>query len=105
MGSTGAGKGELIGNGLPHLTRYITTHDPSTSKAMVHSKDPAPWTVFDGQAIRFSAIYTTSEFPTSLNGDKDINDHEEVMASGKLGLVNPRGTVYRVADFGPGHKL
>lgn len=104
MGSTDARNSEQIDNGLPHLTRYITTHDPSTGKAIVHSKDPAPWTIFDGQSIGFSVMYTTSEFPTSLNDDKDIKDHEKVMASGKLGLVNPRGTVCRVVDFGPGHK-
>jgi quercetin dioxygenase-like cupin family protein len=104
MGSSGAANGGQIENGLPHLTRYITTHDPSTGKAIVHSKDPAPWTIFGNQTIGFSVMYTTSEFPTSLNDDKDIKDHEKVMASGKLGLVNPRGTVCRVVDFGPGHK-
>ena len=52
----------------------------------------------------FAVMYTTSEFPTSLSDDKDIKEHEKVTASGKLGLVNPRGTVCRVVDFGPGHK-
>ena len=103
MGSKAPNSGEQIQNGLPQLTRFITTHDASTGKAIVHSKDSAPWTTYDDQTVGFSVMYTTSEFPASLNDDKDINDHERVVASGKLGLVNPRGTVCRVVDFAPGH--
>jgi quercetin dioxygenase-like cupin family protein len=104
MDSRGALDGTQIDNGLPHLTRFITAHDPSTGKAIVHSKDPARWSTFDDQTVGFSVMYTTSEFPTSLNDDKDIKDHDKTMAAGKLGLVNPRGTVCRVVDFGPKHK-
>jgi quercetin dioxygenase-like cupin family protein len=104
MASNSASESEQIPNGLRHLTRFITTHDPSTGKAIVHSKGHAPWTTYDNQTMGFSVMYTTSEFPISLNDDKDLKDHENVMASGKLGLVNPRGTVCRVVDFGPGHK-
>lgn len=104
MGSSNVSYSEQIPNALPHLTRFITTHDPSNGKAIVHSKDPATWTTYDDQTMGFSVMYTTSEFPISLNDDQDIKDHERVTASGKLGLVNPRGTVCRVVDFGPKHK-
>lgn len=104
MGSSNVSYSEQIPNGLPHLTRFITTHDPSNGNAIVHSKDPATWTTYDDQTMGFSVMYTTSEFPISLNDDQDIKDHERVIASGKLGLVNPRGTVCRVVDFGPKHK-
>ena len=93
-----------IANGLPQLTRIITTHDPSTGKAIVHSAAAAPWTTYDEQSVGFSVMYTTSTFPASLTSDADIADHEAVVASGKLGLVNPRGTVCRVVDFGPGRE-
>ena len=39
--------------------------------------------------------------PTDLNNDADIKQHEQVAASGKLGLVNPNGTVARFVDFAP----
>ena len=104
MASDTASPSQQIPNGLPILTRFITTHDSSTGKAIVRSKDSASWTTFDDQTMGFAVMYTTSEFPTSLNDDKDVKEHEKVMAAGKLGLVNPRGTVCRVVDFGPGHK-
>lgn len=36
-----------------------------------------------------------------MNNDIDITTHEFVMESGKLGLVNPNGSVCRMVDFGP----
>ncbi|KIW97742.1 uncharacterized protein Z519_01326 [Cladophialophora bantiana CBS 173.52] len=46
-------------------------------------------------------LYTTSEFPSDLNDDKDIKLHEEMKASGKLNIVQPHGTVIRIVNFGP----
>jgi hypothetical protein len=50
----------------------------------------------------FNVIYTTSSFPASLNSDADITTHDALLSSGKLGLVNPGGTVCRIVDFAPG---
>lgn len=54
--------------------------------------------------MAFNVIYTTSQFPADLNNDKDIKTHDQVTSSGKLGLVNPNGTVCRVVDFAPGYE-
>jgi len=48
--------------------------------------------------------YTTSEFPPSLNDDKDIKAHEKLMASKTLGLNHNSGTVCRHVDFAPGYQ-
>lgn len=50
----------------------------------------------------FNVVYTTSEFPPSLNSDTDIERHDKLLASGNLGLVNGGGTVCRIVDFAPG---
>jgi hypothetical protein len=50
----------------------------------------------------FNVVYTTSEFPASLNNDADLKKHDELSATGKLGLVNKNGTVCRIVDFAPG---
>jgi quercetin dioxygenase-like cupin family protein len=82
-------------------TRHITTHDPTTGKAVVHSSTPGNWTSFDNDKLGFNVIYTTSKFPPSLNDDEDIKTHERTIGSGKLGLVNQGGTVCRTVDFAP----
>ena len=86
---------------LPAVTHYLTGHDDSTRKAIVQSSRPATWIPFLNDTIAFNVIYTTSEFPVSLNNDQDIKTHDELLASKKLGLVNPSGTVCRMVDFCP----
>ncbi|KAH8594883.1 hypothetical protein B0O99DRAFT_512947 [Bisporella sp. PMI_857] len=88
---------------LPGLTTYITGHDELTGKAIVQSKRPGKWTSFEDNLMGFNVIYTTSEFPASLNSNADITRHDEVTTSGKLGLVQPGGTVCRIVDFAPGY--
>ena len=51
--------------------------------------------------MAFNVIYTTSVSPPSLSDETDINTHDSLMSSGKLGLVNPHGSVCRMVDFGP----
>lgn len=46
-------------------------------------------------------IYTSSKFPIELNDEIDLRQHQELIASGKLGIVNPNGTVIRFVDFEP----
>lgn len=85
---------------LPGVTHYLTGHD-STGKAIVQSTREGSWTALLG-SVAFNVVHTTSEFPASLNDDKDITTHDELMSSKKLGLVNANGTVCRMVDFGPG---
>ncbi|KAL2259778.1 hypothetical protein VTK26DRAFT_6403 [Humicola hyalothermophila] len=88
---------------LPQPRRFITTHDPSTGQAVVHKHEPFTWAAYDNNNLAFAVPYTTSTFPPDLNGDADLAEHERVLASGTLGLVNPRGTVLRCVDFAPGY--
>ena len=83
-------------------TIHITTHDPS-GKATLHSSSSNPPTMFPGHKAALNVAYTTSKMPVDLNEEIDIKQHEEIMASGKLGLVNPNGTVCRFVDFAPGN--
>ena len=94
-------EGQLSTN-LPGLTQYITGHDSSTGKAIVQSTRPGSWMPILKGANAFNVVYTTSEFPVSLDNDKDLQTHDEVLSSNKLGLVNKNGTVCRIVDFAPG---
>jgi len=85
-----------------HSLVYSTTHDPSTGTAIIHSQSAASWISPPGADVAFNLIYTTSEFPAQLTDEVDIKQHESVVASRKLGLVNPNGTICRMVDFKPG---
>ncbi|KAL8747338.1 MAG: hypothetical protein Q9190_000766 [Brigantiaea leucoxantha] len=85
---------------LPGVQRHITTNDPSTGLAKFHSSTPGDWKTFS-PSMAFNVIYTTSVSPPSLSDETDINTHDSLMSSGKLGLVNPHGSVCRMVDFGP----
>ncbi|KAH8805030.1 hypothetical protein F5884DRAFT_822889 [Xylogone sp. PMI_703] len=87
---------------LPGVFAYITGHNESTGKAVIQSARPGKWSSYDDSLMDFSIVYTTSEFPASLNLNVDIKKHDNLMTSGKLGLVNPGGTVCRIVDFAPG---
>ncbi|KAL3460827.1 hypothetical protein BJX64DRAFT_175945 [Aspergillus heterothallicus] len=85
---------------LPGITRYVTGHD-SAGKAIIQTEHPADWSFFENSSMAFTVAYTTSEFPADLNNDADLRKHKDIKASGKLGLVNPNGTVCRFVDFAP----
>ncbi|AEO63947.1 uncharacterized protein THITE_2141932 [Thermothielavioides terrestris NRRL 8126] len=87
---------------LPQLTRFITGHN-AEGKAVVHSHGPFTWASYADNNLAFAVPYTTSTFPPDLNDDADLAAHERVVATGRLGLVNPRGTVLRCVDFAPGY--
>ncbi|KAK5557527.1 hypothetical protein LTR46_004555 [Exophiala xenobiotica] len=91
-----------LATSLPGLTTHITGHDPKTGKAIVQDSRPGKWSQYDDKSMAFNVVYTTSQFPADLNSDKDLTTHDEVISSGKLGLVNPSGTVCLVVDFAPG---
>lgn len=84
---------------LRPITRHITTHR-GDGKAIIHSSKQVEWQAMRNNAVAFNLLYTTSEFPTQLNDDKDIATHEQV-ASARPGLVNGGGSVCRVCDFAP----
>ncbi|KEQ85615.1 hypothetical protein M438DRAFT_405024 [Aureobasidium pullulans EXF-150] len=86
---------------LPSITTYLTGHN-DTGKAIVEATRPANWTVYDNKEMAFNVAYTTSQFPADLNDNADIKTYDHVLSSGKLGLVNPHGTVCRTVDFAPG---
>ena len=94
-------EGQLSSN-LPGLTHYITGHNTSTGKAIIKSTRPGTWVPILKGANAFNVVYTTSEFPASLSDDTDLQTHDELVSSKKLGLVNPNGTVCRIVDFKPG---
>ena len=89
---------------LPQPTRYITTHDTTTEKAVVHTSEEVTWQSLDDDSMGFSVPFTTSSFPVNMTGEADIREHDKVISSGKLGLVNPGGTVCRYVDFAPENK-
>ncbi|KAL8802118.1 MAG: hypothetical protein Q9223_006571 [Gallowayella weberi] len=84
---------------LPAVQRHITGHNKD-GKAIFHSSTPGAWSTFT-PSLAFNVVYTTSVPKPSLNNDIDISTHESITASGKLGLVNPTGSVCRMVDFGP----
>lgn len=87
---------------LPGLTAYITGHDQSTGSTTIQERRPAKWQTIDGGGMTFNVPFTTSDFPVSMNKDTDIIRHDQRLSSGKLGIVNPGGTVLRFVDFAPG---
>lgn len=87
---------------LPGPTAYLTGHDQSTGKAIVHSRRPVDWQKYDEDKLGMSVAFTTS-FPADLNDDADVSAHEEKVKTGKLGLVSGGGTVLRYVDFAPGY--
>ena len=90
-----------VSTGLPGITRHITSHSPS-GKAIIETSEPGKWASLFDDKMGFDVLYTTSEMPVDLNDNKDLSTHNELAASGKIGLVSPNGTVCRMVDFGPG---
>ncbi|KAI0018001.1 hypothetical protein F4780DRAFT_563317 [Xylariomycetidae sp. FL0641] len=87
---------------LRRTTTYLTGHT-AQGAAQVHATRPAAWAPFEGGAMGFNQIYTNT-FPPDLNGDADVQYHDDALAGGKLGLATKGGTVCRMVDFGPGYE-
>lgn len=51
--------------------------------------------------LEYNVVYTTDAFPLDMNSNEDMKAHESLVASYRLGLVNPGGTVCRCVDFCP----
>lgn len=89
-------------NPLPPLKRFITTHDPTTKKAIFSSDLPED-NKFDAiPGAAFALGYVTKGFPVDLNDSADIKTYTPFLTS-PPGLVASGGTVLRFVDVGPGH--
>jgi hypothetical protein len=50
--------------------------------------------------MAFNQIFT-DEFPADLNNEKDVKLHDDIISSGKLGLVKKNGVVCRMVRLAP----
>lgn len=91
-----------LSSNLPGLTAYVTGHDSQTGATIIEQQKPAVWQSVDHESMGFNVPFTTSSFPVDMNNNRDISTHDQRLASGKLGIVNPGGTVLRFVDFAPG---
>ena len=94
-------RGPQLCDKLPEIHRFVTGHN-TDGKAIATVQDVPVWTHLGNKTRGYNVLYTTQEFPAVLDDDKDIKAHDELLQSGKLGLVTPNGTVLRIVDFAPG---
>lgn len=87
-------------SGFPGSQRLITAHNEA-GQAVIGSSEPAQWQSMRNGAVCMTLIYTTSDPLPNLNDDYDIKVHEKKVASRKVGLVSPNGSVCRITDFSP----
>ena len=97
------GEVEFKGSPLHVLTLHITSHN-AAGKAIIHSSKKPKATLYPEHRFASTNLYTTSAMPVDLNNDVDIEQNQNLIASGKLGVVQPKGTVLRYADFAPRSK-
>ncbi len=86
---------------LRELQTFITGHNAATGNTTIQDRRSAEWQSYDHGGMAFHVPFTTSSFPVSMKNDEDIETHDRTVASGKLGIVNPNGTVLRFVDFAP----
>ena len=94
-------EGQLSPN-LPGITAYLTGHDDKNGDTIIVEQRPARWEPIDNNGMAFNVPFTTARFPPSMKDNMDIAEHDARLSSGKLGIVNPNGTVLRCVDFAPG---
>ncbi|KAK4889552.1 hypothetical protein LTR27_011630 [Elasticomyces elasticus] len=97
------GDAEFHGSPLPTPTLHITSHN-AASRAIIHSSEKPGATLYPEHRFSATTLYTTSTMPVDINNDTDIKRHQAVVAGGKLGVVQPNGTIVRFADFAPDSK-
>lgn len=85
---------------LPQPHQFYTGHNEE-GKAIVAEHQDFKWATLANGDMGFSVVYTTSQSPPDLNGNKDIAQHKQTLER-TLGLVNPNGSVLRCVDFAPG---
>jgi len=87
-------------NPLPPVKRFITTHDPSTKKAIFSNALPEDNKVDPIPNAEFRLGYVTKGFPVDLNNDADIAVYKPYLET-PPGLVASGGTILRYVDVGP----
>jgi quercetin dioxygenase-like cupin family protein len=97
------GEIEFKGSPLYVPTLHITSHN-AAGQAFIHSSEKAKATLYPEHRFASTNLYTTSAMPVALNDDIDIKQNQDLIASGNLGVVQPKGTVLRFADFAPNSK-
>lgn len=103
MGSIANGDSERI-SPLPPIKRYITSHTQDTGASVLLPSAPLTWKCSPAMDATACVAYTTTGFPPKLLDEDDVKKYKETVSGGKLGLVNPSGTVCRIVDFGPGRE-
>lgn len=88
-------------NKLPSLNRYITTHDPTTKKAIFSNAIPETLAWDRIPKAAFGLPYVTKGHPVDLNSDADIKTYTPFLEKAP-GLVTSGGTVLRFVDMEPG---
>ena len=78
----------------------VTGHDKA-GKGYFVSPDPLEFQQLPYNKANFGVAYTTADALPKMQNSIDIQAHKDRMASGKLGLVNPGGSVCRIVDFAP----
>jgi hypothetical protein len=93
---------QLLENGLPNISRYITTTN-SSGKAVLDKTVPSKsiWQKI-GEHAYFFLGYTTRTFPVSLQNSKDITSYSSDLSS-PPGLTVSNGTVLRFVDVAPNY--
>ncbi|KAI1617010.1 cupin domain-containing protein [Exophiala viscosa] len=87
--------------GLPPNHRYITTHTSNGASVFLDSIPADVPTQPIREDVNFQLMYTTSEFPTDMNGDADVKRYQQFLQGEKPGLTIKRGSVLRVVNFAP----
>jgi quercetin dioxygenase-like cupin family protein len=88
-------------NHLSSINRFITTHDPSTKKAVFSESVSEELQVDHIPGADFRLGYVTKGSPVSLNQDADLAVYKPYLES-PPGLVAAGGTVLRFVDVAPG---
>jgi quercetin dioxygenase-like cupin family protein len=90
---------------LPKINRFITTHDPTTGKAVFSSTQPAESRMValqpgNSNSMGFALSYATNTFPVQVADDADLATYTSFLET-PPGLVIGGGTVLRHVDFAP----
>ncbi|KAH7073286.1 hypothetical protein FB567DRAFT_537438 [Paraphoma chrysanthemicola] len=88
-------------NTLPKVKRHITTHDPSTKKAIFSDVVSSDLKFDRIPSAAFGLGYVTKGAPVELNDDADLKVYKPYLEKAP-GLVAAGGTILRFVDMEPG---
>ncbi len=97
------GEVNFEGSPLDTPTLHITSHN-GAGKAIIHTSEKPKATLYPEHRFASTNLYVTTAMPVDLNDDIDLKQSQNVISSGKLGVVQSKGTVIRYADFAPSSK-